>query len=76
MTDSDRALAYGRIRTGAGLIGAAIVLAYLLPLGIGWVVPTMAHYLWFIVSIPLAFMVGGQGLALIAHGVAMLFRSE
>ena len=75
MNDSNRALAYTRIRLGCGFIGVGVVVAYL-PVVFALFGRSLAHPLWFLVSIPVAFFVGGHGLAYVAHGIAMLFRSD
>ena len=73
MNNLDRSAAYGLIRVGAGFVGIAIIVAYspILLAGLSrWFFP-----LGFIASIPLAFFVGGQGLAMIVDGIAHIFRS-
>ena len=74
MNDPDRTTAYSRIRIGAALIGAAIVVAYFFPIAISLLSPFTP--LWSIVSIPVAFLIGGQGLAMIVDGIATMFRSR
>lgn len=73
MNDSNRTAAYKLIRIGGGTIGVAIVVAYS-PIVLAALYHPLFTPLWFIASIPLAFLVGGHGLAMIADGIARIFR--
>jgi hypothetical protein len=74
MNDPDRSTAYRHIRIGTALIGVAIAVAYFLPYAIAALF--RFNLLWFLVSIPVAFLIGGQGLAMIVDGIAVMFRSR